>query len=118
MMCTITFMFNLSSIICTEIPHPIGVRAEVSADNTSIRVSWMWLCRSLLTYLDLVRVHYRPKGGSVKMYTVDNTTATGSTLSNLQCNTDYTVWVYVESSSNKTRNMSVPRMVSIPARGK
>ena len=111
-------MFNLSSIICTEIPHPIGVRAEVSADNTSIRVSWEWLCRSLLTYLDLVRVYYRPEGGSVKMYTVDNTTATGSTLSNIQCNTKYTVWVYVESASNKTHNMSVPRMVSIPARGK
>ena len=111
-------MFNLSSIICTEIPHPIGVRAEVSADNTSIRVSWMWLCRCLLTYLDLVRVHYQPKGGSVKMYTVDNTTATGSTLSNIQCDTKYTVWVYVESGSNEPGNMSVPRMVSIPARGK
>ena len=67
--------------------------------------------------VDLVRVHYQPEGGSPMMYTVNNTTATNATLPNLQCNTGYTIWVYVESGSNETGNMSAPIMVFIPARG-
>ena len=67
--------------------------------------------------VDLVRVHYQPEGGSLMMYTVDSTTATNATLPNLQCNMKYTVWVYVESGSNKTKNMSSPRIVSLAARG-
>ena len=64
-------------------PAPFGVRAEVTADNTSIRVSWQWSCQGVLTCVDLVRVHYQPEGGSLMMYTVDNTTATSATLPNL-----------------------------------
>ena len=52
------------------------------------------------------------------VYTVGNTTTvTSATLPNLQCNTNYTIWVYVESGRNKPRNMSSPRMVSLPAKG-
>ena len=91
---------------------PVEVRAEATADNTSIRVSWQWSCQGVL---DLVRVHYQPEGGSLMMYTVDNTTATSATLPNLQCNTEYTVWVHARGSQiNKT---SVPRKVYLPARG-
>ena len=91
------------------------MRAEVTADNTSIRVSWKWSCQGVL---DLVRVHYRPEGASLMMYTVDNTTATSATLPNLQCNTKYTVWVYVASGrSHVTGNTSASRMVSLAARG-
>jgi len=116
-------MFNLNlNGICTDLPHPIGVRAEATADNTSIRVSWQWLCKNLLTYLDLVQVRYKPEGGSLMVYTVGNTTvgnttATSAFLSNLQCNTKYNITVYVESGSNKTGNTSVPMMISLPARG-
>ena len=49
------------------------------------------------------------------MYTVDNITATSATLSNLQCNTEYTIWVYARGGQIDTR--SDPRMVSLPARG-
>ena len=111
------YLCKLLEVVSFE-PHiilaPVEVRAEATADNTSIRVSWQWSCQGVL---DLVRVHYQPEGGSLMMYTVDNTTATSATLPNLQCNTNYTIRVYAESGSNKTGNMSVPGMVSIPARG-
>ena len=74
-------------------PILFGVRAEVTADNTSIRVSWQWSCQGVL---DLVRVHYQPEGSSLMMYTVDSITATSATLPNLQCNTNYTIWVMLE----------------------
>ena len=57
-------------------------------------VSWEWPCQGLPLCVDLVRVDYQPEGGSLMMYTIDNTTATSGTLPNLQCNTEYTIWVY------------------------
>ena len=89
------------------------MRAEATADNTSITVSWEWLP----VCIDLVRVDYQPVEGSLMMYAVDNTTATSATLPNLQCNTKFTIWVYVESGSNSTSNISSPRLVVLPARG-
>ena len=88
------------------------MRAEVTADNTSIRVSWEWSCQGVL---DLVRVRYQPEGGSLMIYTVDNTTATSATLPNLQCNTEYTIWVLTRSGG--TGRGSPSRAVSLPARG-
>ena len=101
---------------CTDIPTPSEVRAEVTADNTSIRLSWQWSRPGLLTCVDLVRVDYQPKEGSLMMYTVDNTTVTSATLSNLQCNTQYTVWVRASGGQTDTRSFS--RMFVIPARGR
>ena len=90
-------------------PVPFGMRAEVTADNTSIRVSWEWSCQGVL---DLVRVDYQPEGGSLMIHTVGNTTATSATLPNLQCNTKYTIWVFASDSLN---DASIT--VSLPARG-
>ena len=100
----------------TDIPTPTGVRAEPTADNTGVRVSWQWPRQGVLTCVDLVRVHYQPKEGSLMMYTVDNTTVTRAILSNLQCNTDYTVWVVARHG--QTDKESVHKMLSIPSRGR
>ena len=102
--------------ICTDICSPVDVRAEATADNTSIRVSWEWPCQGLPLCVDLVGVDYQPtEGGSLMRHTASNTTATSATLSNLQCNTEYTVWVYARGGQIDTR--STPRMISLPARG-
>ena len=99
----------------TDVPGPFIVRAEATADNASIRVSWEWSCQGVPMYINSVRVHYQPEGGSLMMYTVDNTTATSATLLNLQCNTKYTIWVHAEGG--QFNGTSVLRMVSLPARG-
>ena len=49
------------------------------------------------------------------MYTVSNITATSATLPNLQCDTEYTIWVYARGGLNNSR--SVSRMIPLPARG-
>ena len=93
-----------------DIPTPLGVRAEVTADNTSVRVSWQWSRQGVPICVDLVRVYYQPEGGSVMMNTVGSTTAANSaTLPNLQCNTAYTIWVYASGGSNDT--WSAPTIV-------
>jgi len=65
--------------------------------------------------LDSVRVDYQPKGGSLMMYTVDNTTSTSATLSNLQCNTQYTISVYAEGGMIARRRGIIVEF--LPARG-
>ena len=66
-------------------------------------------------YINRVRVHYQPEGGSLMMHTVNNTTATSATLPNLQCNRKYTIWVYARVSQiNRTSGI---KMVSLLARG-
>jgi len=61
--------------------------------------------------LDSVRVDYQPEGGSRMVYTVDSAIATSATLSNLQCNTQYSIGVFADGVR------SVTRVVSLPARG-
>jgi len=91
------------------------VRAEATADNTSIMVSWEWSRQDLPMCVGLVRVNYQPEGGSLMMYTVGSTTATSATVPNLPCNTEYTIWVYV--AGGQARKTSIPRIVFLPARG-
>ena len=100
----------------TDIPTPVRVRAEATADNTSIRVFWEWPHHwGLLMCLDSVRVDYQPEGGSLMMYTVDSATATSATLSNLLCNTQYSISVY--ASGGRTGTRSLATVVSLLARG-
>ena len=49
------------------------------------------------------------------MYPVDNTAATSATLPNLQCSTEYTVWVHVRGS--RINITSTPTEVYLPERG-
>jgi len=98
-----------------KIPFPVRVRTEATADNTSIRVLWEWSNEGLLTCLDSVRVDYQPEGGSLMMYAVGSATATSATLSNLQCNTQYTISVYAEGGVLNNRSSTV--LASLPARG-
>ena len=92
------------------------MRAEATADNTSISVLWEWSRQGLLLCLDSVRVYYQPEGGSWMIYTMDSATATSATLSNLQCNTQYSISVYAEWGG-RFGTRSTFRVVTLPTRG-
>ena len=103
-------------MLFTDISTPVNMTAEATTDNTSIRVLWEWSRQGVLMCLESVRVDHQPEGVfHPMMYTVDNTTATSATLSNLQCNTQYTISVHAEGGWTGSR--SVTRVVSLPARG-
>ena len=99
-----------------DIPIPIGVRLEVTADNTSVRVSWQWSRQGVPMCVEIVRVHYQPEDGSPIMYTVNNTTVTSATLPNLRCNTEYMIWVIARRGQTTNRSAGF-KMFFIPARG-
>ena len=62
------------------IQYAVLMRAEVTADNTSISVLWEWSHQDLLMCVESVRVDYQPEGGSLMMHTVDSATATSATF--------------------------------------
>ena len=98
---------------CTDTPIPVVVRAEVTADNTSIRVSWQWQSLNASICVDLVQVYYLPVEGP---RTVGNSTATTSaTLPNLQCDTHYTIWV--KAWGDRISKESQHVMVYMPTTG-
>ena len=112
-------------VISTDIPQPLGLRAEATADNTSIRVSWQWSRQGLFVCVDLVRVDYQLEGGSLMRYTVGSTTATSATLSKdlaiieatltgFQCNTDYNITV---ATSAGVYRRNIIRAVRLPLQG-
>ena len=120
----ITFFFPIGELkkktmlVITDIPTPFEVTVEVTADNTSIGVSWKWPRQGLPICVGLVQVDYQPQGESRMYHTVRSTT-TSATLLNLQCNTEYTVWVHAYSvRDGHTGKISVPRMVFLPVSGK
>ena len=103
-------------MLFTDISTPVNMTAEATTDNTSIRVLWEWSHQGVLMCLESVRVDYRPEGVfHPMMYTVDSRTATSANLSNLQCNTQYTISVYADGGRTGKRN--VTRVVSLPVRG-
>ena len=106
---------HLAVLTFIDIPTPVRVRAEVTADNTSIRVLWEWSHQGLLMCLESVTVNYQREGGSLMMYTVDNATATSATLSTLQCNTQYNISVHAEGGMTGSRSLF--SVVFLPARG-
>ena len=76
---------------------------------------WEWPRQSVLLCFDSVRVDYQPEGGYQMMYTVDSATATSATLSNLPCNTQYTISIVAEGGTTGMRSLTT--VVSLPARG-
>ena len=92
------------------------MRAEVTSDNTRVRVSWKWSPQGVPMCVNHVRVRYQSEGGSLMVHRVEDTTATSATLPNLQCITKYTIWVYAIGGLNgKT---SDPIITFLPARGR
>ena len=103
-------------LLYTDIPAPVRVRAEATADNTSIRVLREWSYQGELMCIESARIDYQPEGVfSPLMYTMDSVTATSANLSNLQCNTQYTINVYAEGG--RTSKRRITRVVFLPARG-
>ena len=88
------------------------MRAEVTADNTSIRVSWQWSCRG---ELDIVMVDYQPEGGDEASLQLSDPAATEATLTGLKNNRCYTITVV--ATAGEHRRESVARTVYLPLQG-
>ena len=80
----------MANMYITDIQHAVLMRAEVTADNTSVRVLCKWSHQDLLMCFESVRVDYQPEGDSLMMHTVDSATANSATK--------YPSWKFLEIS--------------------
>jgi len=70
----------MANMYITYIQRAVLMRAEVTADNTSIRVLWEWSHQDLLMCFESVRVDYQPEGGSLMMRTMDQLEILGNQI--------------------------------------
>ena len=83
---------------------------------STVRVTWQWTSSDQAPYcFNTTTVTYHPAGGGESFQQLSDPAATETTLTDLQCNTNYTISVHTSSGSNDAR--SIPRTVSLPARG-
>ena len=72
-------------------PTPTEVTAQFTSIST-VRVTWQWISSgSAPNCFNTTTVTYRPEGGGESSLQLRDPAATEATLTDLQCNTNYTV---------------------------
>ena len=80
---------------CTTTAPPTPTEVTVQLMNaSSVRVVWQWTSSSSApNCFNTTTVTYRPEGGSYSSLQLSDSAATVATLTDLQCNTNYTITV-------------------------
>ena len=108
-------MFKVCLCTTSAPPTPTEVTTQVT-NASSLRVTWRWTSSDQAPdCFNTTYVTYRPEGGGESFQQLSDPAATKATLTDLQCNINYTISVHTSNGSNDTR--SAPRTVLLPARG-
>ena len=104
---------------CTTPAPPTPTEVTAWFMNTSsVRVAWRWTSSGPApNCFNITRVTYRPEGGDESSLQLSDPAATAATLTDLQCNTRYTITVVATAGVHRRENMSIPKMVFVPPRG-
>ena len=96
-------------------PTPTNVTAEIM-NVSSVRVTWQWTSSGPApNCFNTTTVTYHPEGGGESSLQLSDPAATEATLTNLQCNTNYTITVV--ATAGEHRRESVARTVYLPLQG-
>ena len=96
-------------------PTPTNVTAQFTNAST-VRVTWQWTSSGPApNCFNTTTVTYRPEGGGESSLQLSDPAATEATLTNLQCNTTYTITVV--ATAGEHRRKSVARTVYLPQQG-
>ena len=96
-------------------PTPTNVTAEV-INASSVRVAWQWASSSHApSCFNTTTVTYHPEGGDESSLQLSDPAATEATLTDLQCNTNYTITVV--ATAGEHRREGVARKVHLPVLG-
>ena len=95
-------MFTVVCNTAPAPPTPTEVTAEVM-NFSSIRVAWQWTSSGPApNCFNTTHVTYHPEGGGESSLQLSDPAATEATLTDLQCNTNYTITV-VATAGGHTR---------------
>ena len=106
--------------VCTTVsspgpPTPTNVTAQL-INASSFRVAWQWTGSGPAPdCFNTTHVTYRPEGGDESSLQLSDPAATETTLTDLQCNTNYTITVV--ATAGEHRRESVAMKVCLPLQG-
>ena len=87
-------------------PTPIDVSVRLM-NASSVRVAWRWSSLGPApNCFNTTTVTYHPEGGGESSLQLSDPAATEATLTNLQCNTSYTITVVATAEKYKTENVA------------
>ena len=96
-------------------PTPTDVTAQLISAST-VTVTWQWTSSGPApNCLNTTTVIYHTEGGDESSLQLSDPAATESTLTDLQCNTTYTITVV--ATAGEHRRESVARTVYLPQQG-
>ena len=74
---------------------------------SSVRVAWQWTSSGPApNCFNTTHVTYHPEGGSESSLQLSDPAATEATLTDLQCNTSYTIAVVATAGEHKTEGVA------------
>ena len=86
-------------------PTPTGVTAQFTS-TSSVRVTWQWNSSGPApNCFNTTTVTYRPKGGSESPLELSDPATTGATLTDLHCNTSYTITVVATAGVHRSERV-------------
>ena len=103
-------LYNLSysySICTTQAPPtPTGVTTE-DINASSVRVEWQWTSSGPApNCFNTTHVTYHPEGGSESSLQLSDPAANETTLTDLQCNTNYTITVVATAGQHRRESVT------------
>ena len=106
--CNVTFCTNINSHYCTTPAPPTPTDVSVQFLNVStVRVAWQWTSSGPApNCFNTTTVTYRPKGGGESSLQLSDPAATLATLTDLQCNTNYTVTVVATAGEHRREGVA------------
>ena len=99
------------TVVCTTPapPTPTEVTAQFTSAS-SVRVTWQWTSSDPAPYcFNATTVIYHPDGGSKLSLQLSDPAATEATLTDLQCNTSYTITVVATAGEHRKKD-GVPKV--------
>ena len=87
-------------------PTPTGVTTQFT-NASSVRVTWQWTSSGPApNCFNTTTVIYRPEGGSESSLQLSDPAATEATLTDLQCNTNYTITVVATAGAHRRESVA------------
>ena len=87
-------------------PTPTNITTQFM-NSSSVRVAWQWTSSGPApNCFNTTTVTYHPEGGSESSLHLSDPAATEATLTDLQCNTSYTIAVVTTAGEHKTEGVA------------
>ena len=117
--CVISCTVYCSLYHCTTLapPTPTNITAWFTSTST-VRVTWRWTSSGPApNCFNTTTMIYRPEGGGESSLQLSDPAATETTLTDLKCNTSYTITVVTTAGAHRSEGLTFPPLQGTVSKG-